>query len=484
MVLPNLSEIDGATIRTLVDNCVAEQRSLDYKERLPGGSDADKKEFLADVASLANTGGGYVVFGIADRRDTEGRSTGEPDHIVGLASINADQEKLRLDQVIRTSIDPRVAGVEWKLVDDLGGDGPVLVLHVPRSFRAPHMVTFKGSSRFFARSSAGKYQLDVDEIRSAFLTAESVPERIRDFRADRLARIEAGETPMPLDRRGGVLVLHVVPLTSIVGTSGFDLAAAAGSITTALPPIRTSSWNHRYNLDGFFTYSEIPERGTHAYNLCFRNGRVEVVDTFLLHGHQARDTGPPIIPSLAVAEEVHDSLANILKLYKAQNVEPPVVVMLTLLGVAGYELATGAEVWRDPYRSHEIDRAALLLSEVVIDHLDADVRAATHPILDELWQASGWGRVRGGTGQGAPSVSPLRTVWTGPNPVPVALRMRPGMLPCGCILARGGGRSRRGLHPLSGLSLVSACFFLACSSSAFFSFQASTICAAFSSSRR
>ena len=30
------------------------------------------------------------------------------------------------------------------------------------------MVTYKGTSRFFARNSAGKYQLDVQEIRAAF----------------------------------------------------------------------------------------------------------------------------------------------------------------------------------------------------------------------------------------------------------------------------------------------------------------------------
>ena len=44
----------------------------------------------------------------------------------------------------------------------------IVLVRIPRSWVSPHMVTHKGTSRFFARNSAGKYQLDVSELRTAF----------------------------------------------------------------------------------------------------------------------------------------------------------------------------------------------------------------------------------------------------------------------------------------------------------------------------
>jgi predicted HTH transcriptional regulator len=94
----------------LVANAVAESRLLDYKEQLPGGGDPDKKEFLADVTSFANSAGGDLVFGIRERRKG-GRNTGEAGAVVGLPKVSLDQEILRLDAILRTGMDPRVPGL-------------------------------------------------------------------------------------------------------------------------------------------------------------------------------------------------------------------------------------------------------------------------------------------------------------------------------------------------------------------------------------
>jgi hypothetical protein len=45
-------------------NGVAEGRQLDYKEQLPISSDDDKREFLGDVTSFANTAGGDLIYGV------------------------------------------------------------------------------------------------------------------------------------------------------------------------------------------------------------------------------------------------------------------------------------------------------------------------------------------------------------------------------------------------------------------------------------
>ena len=59
---------------SLVVEGVAELRSIECKRELPGEDYEDKKECLADVSSFANTGGGDIVFGIAE---TGGAGMGE-----------------------------------------------------------------------------------------------------------------------------------------------------------------------------------------------------------------------------------------------------------------------------------------------------------------------------------------------------------------------------------------------------------------------
>jgi hypothetical protein len=45
-----------ATILSLKENEVAENKHLEYKSTLPGNNREDKKEFLADISSFANVG--------------------------------------------------------------------------------------------------------------------------------------------------------------------------------------------------------------------------------------------------------------------------------------------------------------------------------------------------------------------------------------------------------------------------------------------
>lgn len=65
--------------------------------------------------------------------------------------------------------------------------------------------------------------------------------------------------------------------------------------------------------------------------------------------------------------------------------EPPIFVMLSLLGVKGYKMAVSI------YDSgHPIDRDLLILPEVVIDSYESDVAKAMKPAFDSVWNAAGW----------------------------------------------------------------------------------------------
>jgi predicted HTH transcriptional regulator len=66
MIAPTLNQIDESAIEALKTNAVSERKTLEYKSQLPGGTDAEKKEFLADISTFANTRGGDVVFGVEE----------------------------------------------------------------------------------------------------------------------------------------------------------------------------------------------------------------------------------------------------------------------------------------------------------------------------------------------------------------------------------------------------------------------------------
>ena len=58
MLTKSIDQITEIDLKSLIDNSVIERKTLDYKAALPGNSESDKKEFLADISSFANSIGG------------------------------------------------------------------------------------------------------------------------------------------------------------------------------------------------------------------------------------------------------------------------------------------------------------------------------------------------------------------------------------------------------------------------------------------
>ncbi|MEO6803124.1 MAG: ATP-binding protein [Granulicella sp.] len=85
MIPKALNAITEEDLQALITNGVAEGRTIDYKRDLPGNSDSDKKELLADVSPFANTGGGDLVFGMSE-------AGGLPTQITGTGAADLDLE--------------------------------------------------------------------------------------------------------------------------------------------------------------------------------------------------------------------------------------------------------------------------------------------------------------------------------------------------------------------------------------------------------
>ena len=212
-----IADITADDIQHLVDEGTPEKRTLEFKIELPGTKDSEKKEFLADVSSFANAVGGDLIFGVAT---TDGRATAAP----GVTAQNVEAEVLRLDQMIRSGISPRIVGFQIHRVPGLR-NGLAIVIRIPRSWQGPHIVSYQQHFRFFSRNAAGKFPMDVSDIRAAVLNAGSTEERIRMFRTDRLARIGAAETPVRLNSTR-LICVHSAPFMAFSGVGQVDLARA------------------------------------------------------------------------------------------------------------------------------------------------------------------------------------------------------------------------------------------------------------------
>jgi hypothetical protein len=389
-VIPKpLASVTKQDIDELVANKVREGLTLEYKEALPGNSDSECKEFLADVCSFANSAGGDIVYGVSEARDTGEPPTGEPGEAVGLSRIIFDQEQLRLLSRIHDGIEPGIHGVQVHPVDGFP-NGLVIVLRIPKSGNPPHMVTYKGLSRFFARTSGGKHQMDYDEIRAAFAMSAALADNINQLRDGRIQKIMNDETPVRLTRTPRV-ILHLIPFSAV--SLGFRLDAARfAAHDRHLLPIQRSlkGTRSRFNLDGLLIYSS-PDDKSEAWDYCqaFRSGMIEAVDAEMLMP-PSKD-GRKTFEARFLEDNVIESLKYYLSVWERLQVPLPGVVFLSLLWADGWEIDPGPTC-SHPRVATPIDRSPITFPEAVINEFDIDVAAALRPVFDGLWNAAGWPR--------------------------------------------------------------------------------------------
>jgi hypothetical protein len=369
-------QIAKVDIDTLVSSQAAEGRELDYKEQLPGNTLDEKREYLYDLTSFANTSGGLLIFGIQEQRDANNNPTGVPAAAQGLVAINADKEIQRLESFQLTGVERRVPSVRIRPIEGFP-KGPVILVQVPKSWAAPHIVTLGGIHRFYARGERGKYLMDWHQIRSSFLFSESIAERIRNFRYERVARIGAGDVPAPLQGSARA-ILHIVPISAFEPTSNVDVLALRNNLNWLRPPgwESSSGWSNRTNFDGFVRWIDQT-----SYVQLFRTGAIEAVEAYLVNWQGG------CIPWPAIEKQVVDLCRDYVATLPQLGIEPPLICALTLLRVKDFRIVRERETGFPIGRG--IDRDELLLPEVIVEDFPVDVPALLRPIFDTLWQSAG-----------------------------------------------------------------------------------------------
>jgi hypothetical protein len=93
-----------------------------------------------------------------------------------------------------------------------------------------------------------------------FTDAPGMLERIRSFQTDRLVKIAGGDTPIPMNQTGKVVV-HVIPLPSFVDGRMADIVSelSKGHQVPAPLDLIGFPYAHAVNLDGYLKYAQVPK---------------------------------------------------------------------------------------------------------------------------------------------------------------------------------------------------------------------------------
>ncbi|WP_440581267.1 AlbA family DNA-binding domain-containing protein [Streptomyces sp. PT19] len=145
---------------------LAESDDLDWKEHLPQPPREGRwNELAKDVAAMANTRGGLIIFGV---QDTTCELTG-----IDPAEVNPEQYA----QWIRNHVHPYLSGLTFTTLTSPDGTRSVLVADVPASPMAPHLVYGTASRDKDQQAAVAPYR---DRDHTAWMAEHQLERAYRD----------------------------------------------------------------------------------------------------------------------------------------------------------------------------------------------------------------------------------------------------------------------------------------------------------------
>ncbi|WP_330242606.1 AlbA family DNA-binding domain-containing protein [Streptomyces sp. NBC_00525] len=205
-------------VRQAAANNLEESDDLDWKEMLPQPPrDGRWNELAKDVAAMANTRGGLIIFGVQDKTTA----------LTGIDAETANPQQYT--QWIRNHVHPYLPDLDISvLTDDVKS---ILVVDVPASEMAPHFV-YGGAARDKEQQTAVVPYRDHDH------TAWMAEHQIERAYRDRFARIGSAEEE--IQRHTDFLVQSI---------GGHDSTPSAWFIAVARPQRPLPRGAYRMNRD-------------------------------------------------------------------------------------------------------------------------------------------------------------------------------------------------------------------------------------------
>ena len=94
MIPHSLKDINNEALRSLIERQVPEDKTLEYKGRVPGKADSESDGAIKTVCAFANTAGGRLILGM----ETEDSL---PVRLSGIATAEIDERKQWFENKLR-----------------------------------------------------------------------------------------------------------------------------------------------------------------------------------------------------------------------------------------------------------------------------------------------------------------------------------------------------------------------------------------------
>lgn len=365
-----LSEVSEQDLDRLITEQVQERDALEYKRDMYGNSDDDKRELLKDITSMANHQGGYLLIGVDEDEE------GVPSKLTG---IEAGNHVERIRSICLDNVDKRIIGLDIEDIS-LVNRKEVVVVSIPLSIAAPHMITHKGLNQFWKRHGRQKDKMTIDEIGAAFEERASGMNRLDRFLFLRKAEIlesVGGKTYM-------LLTASPVYVREEAVFHSKDEGLRKMMTDSALVGNLYSGWPyptiHGLRADNHTPYDSAGESPSRTYIEVFSNGHIEFGKLFAPWGGNepyfagGKDTG-----------YIVDFMAFIQTAYERYLPLSTLLVSFTIFNAKGMWLATSN--WSGDDKSVKWQSQHLELGKFYVHDISADRKQVTKNICDRLWQA-------------------------------------------------------------------------------------------------
>ncbi len=378
-----IEEIQIEDIQSLIDNAVCESRSLDYKQELHIDTDGDKKEFLADVSSFANSVGGDIIFGV-EEDNIDKIST----NICGIPYENDDKLIRRIEDLIRQSIQPVILNIQFKFID-IGNNKCVFIIQIPQSIISPHRVEYKGTDKFFSRNNKGKYQMDVSELRLAFNSGLDLNKRISEYKMDRYYELISNKNQVLNDNKP-IFVVHYIPISSFNNSLKYfsveEIKKAMNDVNSRI----FGKYCPKYiTIDGVsMRYNQYNEKSFAFYK---NNGIVEKATSDFFEKNFTYDNRTPkvivdMIFGKAVITKLIEDFNEVKDFYEKIGINTPFIISCSILNAVGYTIPTKGQFSET---MGEIDRDILCINDLFVENIDDSSEHILKPVFDSIWNACG-----------------------------------------------------------------------------------------------
>lgn len=385
MIYKKLESITIGDLQNLIENEVGEGKTIEYKSILKIDSGDERKEFLADITSFANTDGGDIIFGIK-----ENSSSHLPVEINGIEVKNEDELLRQIESILRDSVSPRIPDVDFKLINVDAGKC-VLIIRVGASLLLPHRIIYKGYDKFFSRNAKGKYPMDVSELRAAFTMSHSLEQEIENYKKERLASIRQNQYK-ELEESKPIFVFYSIPLSAFRSSHLFEMKTLINISKELNLPAFSERLARSITIDGIKFSGTNPDFYSNAAIAYYKtNGIVEQATTDFLHPKDFYGPDNPrynMITINALLASLVDLVDGLKKYYIKLDITLPLLLSCAFINAKDYSFETffPSRVNHQP----KMDRNLAMTPDVYLEDLTVDTGTILRPMLDSIWNAFGY----------------------------------------------------------------------------------------------